>query len=96
VQFAYNLRIGAPDNPLHTRKIALRPLTPRPARLPIIIGEGCGRTMTSLPDHRYEAARDHLLQALAIIPPEGGDVIRLLVEEPARRCEPGPMSTCTT
>jgi hypothetical protein len=43
--------------------------------------------MTSLPDHRYEAARDHLLQALAIIPPEGGDVIRLLVEEAARRCE---------
>jgi hypothetical protein len=43
--------------------------------------------MTSLPDHRYEAARDHLLQALAIIPPEGADVIRLLVEEAARRCE---------
>jgi hypothetical protein len=43
--------------------------------------------MTSLPDHRYEAARDHLLQALAIIPPEGSDVIRLLVEEAARRCE---------
>jgi hypothetical protein len=43
--------------------------------------------MTSLPDHRYEAARDHLLQALAIIPPGGDDVIRLLVEEAARRCE---------
>lgn len=43
--------------------------------------------MTSLPDHRYEAARDHLLQALAILPPEGADVIRLLVEEAARRCE---------
>jgi hypothetical protein len=43
--------------------------------------------MTSLPDHRYEAARDHLLQALAILPSEGADVIRLLVEEAARRCE---------
>lgn len=43
--------------------------------------------MTSLPDHRYETARDHLLQALAIIPAEGGEVIRLLVEEAARRCE---------
>lgn len=43
--------------------------------------------MTALPDHRYEAARDHLLQALAILPPEGSDVIRLLVEEAARRCE---------
>lgn len=43
--------------------------------------------MTSMPDHRYEAARDHLLQALAILPPEGSDVIRLLVEEAARRCE---------
>jgi hypothetical protein len=43
--------------------------------------------VTSLPDYRYEAARDHLLQALAIIPPEGSDVIRLLVEEAARRCE---------
>lgn len=53
----------------------------------MIMKGGCGRTMTSLPDHRYEAARDHLLQALAIIPAEGGDVIRLLVEEAARRCE---------
>ena len=43
--------------------------------------------MTLLPDHRYETARDHLLQALAIIPAEGGEVIRLLVEEAARRCE---------
>lgn len=43
--------------------------------------------MTALPDHRYETARDHLLQALAIIPAEGGEVIRLLVEEAARRCE---------
>jgi hypothetical protein len=43
--------------------------------------------MTSLPDHRFEAARDHLLQALAIMPSEGSDVIRLLVEEAARRCE---------
>ena len=43
--------------------------------------------MTVLPDHRYETARDHLLQALAIIPAEGGEVIRLLVEEAARRCE---------
>lgn len=43
--------------------------------------------MTSLPDHRHETARDHLLQALAILPAEGSDVIRLLVEEAARRCE---------
>lgn len=43
--------------------------------------------MTSLPDPRYEAARDHLLQALAILPPEGSEVIRLLLEEAARRCE---------
>lgn len=43
--------------------------------------------MTSLPDLRYETARDHLLQALAILPPEGAEVIRLLVEEAARRCE---------
>lgn len=43
--------------------------------------------MISLPDHRYETARDHLMQALAIIPVEGGQVIRLLVEEAARRCE---------
>ena len=43
--------------------------------------------MTSLPDHRYETARDHLLQALAILPPEGSEVIHLLVEEAARRCE---------
>lgn len=43
--------------------------------------------MTSLPDHRYETARDHLLQALAIVPAEGGEVIRLLIEEAARRCE---------
>ncbi|QDZ12398.1 hypothetical protein [Devosia ginsengisoli] len=43
--------------------------------------------MTSLPDLRYETARDHLLQALAILPQEGSEVIRLLVEEAARRCE---------
>lgn len=43
--------------------------------------------MTSLPDFRFETARDHLLQALAILPPEGSEVIRLLVEEAARRCE---------
>ena len=43
--------------------------------------------MTSLPDYRYETARDHLLQALAIMPAEGSEVIRLLVEEAARRCE---------
>jgi hypothetical protein len=43
--------------------------------------------MSLLPDHRYETARDHLLQALAIIPAEGGEVIRLLLEEAARRCE---------
>jgi hypothetical protein len=43
--------------------------------------------MTGLPDLRYEAARDHLLQTLAILPPEGAHIIRLLVEEAARRCE---------
>lgn len=43
--------------------------------------------MTGLPDLRYEAARDHLLQALAILPSEGAQVIRLLVKEAARRCE---------
>lgn len=43
--------------------------------------------MTSLPDLRYETARDHLLQALAIMPQEGSEVIRLLIEEAARRCE---------
>ncbi|KQX38558.1 hypothetical protein ASD04_07775 [Devosia sp. Root436] len=43
--------------------------------------------MTSLPDRRYETARDHLLQALAIMPAEGSEVIRLLVEEAARRCD---------
>lgn len=39
------------------------------------------------PDLRYETARDHLLQALAILPSEGSEVIRLLVEEASRRCE---------
>jgi hypothetical protein len=39
------------------------------------------------PDLRHEMARDHLLQALAILPSEGSEVIRLLVEEAARRCE---------
>ena len=43
--------------------------------------------MASLPDLRYEAARDHLLQAMAILPAEGSEVIRLLVEEACRRCE---------
>lgn len=43
--------------------------------------------MTSLPDCRFEAARDHLLQAIAILPAEGSEVIRLLVEEACRRCE---------
>ena len=43
--------------------------------------------MTSLPDSRYETARDYLQQALAILPQEGSEVIRLLVEEAARRCE---------
>ena len=43
--------------------------------------------MASLPDLRYEAARDHLLQAMAILPIEGSEVIRLLIEEACRRCE---------
>lgn len=43
--------------------------------------------MTSLPDCRYEATRDHLLQAIAILPAEGSEVIRLLIEEACRRCE---------
>lgn len=43
--------------------------------------------MTSLPDCRLEAARDHLLQAIAILPAEGSEVIRLLIEEACRRCE---------
>lgn len=43
--------------------------------------------MASLPDLRYEAARDHLLQAIAILPVEGSEVIKLLVEEACRRCE---------
>lgn len=43
--------------------------------------------MASLPDCRYEAARDHLLQAIAILPAEGSEVIRLLIEEACRRCE---------
>ena len=43
--------------------------------------------MAALPDLRYEAARDHLLQAMAILPAEGSEVIRLLVEEACRRCE---------
>lgn len=43
--------------------------------------------MGTLPDLRYEAARDHLLQAVAILPLEGSEVIRLLVEEACRRCE---------
>lgn len=41
----------------------------------------------SFPDLRYETARDHLLQALAILPVEGNEVIRLLIEEASRRCE---------
>ena len=43
--------------------------------------------MAQLPDLRYEAARDHLLQAIAILPLQGSEVIRLLLEEAARRCE---------
>ena len=43
--------------------------------------------MVSIPDLRYEAARDHLLQAIAILPAEGCEVIRLLVDEACRRCE---------
>ena len=43
--------------------------------------------MTAIPDLRYETARDHLLQALAILPREGAAVIRMLIEEAARRCE---------
>jgi hypothetical protein len=43
--------------------------------------------MTLFPDFRYETARDHLLQALAILPPAGSSIIRLLIEEAARRCE---------
>lgn len=39
------------------------------------------------PDLRYETAWDHLLQALAILPTEGDEVIRLLIEEASRRCE---------
>lgn len=39
------------------------------------------------PDLRYETARDHLLQALAILPPDGSEVIRLLIDEACRRCE---------
>jgi hypothetical protein len=39
------------------------------------------------PDLRYEKARDRLLQALAILPPEGSEVIRLLIDEACRRCE---------
>lgn len=42
--------------------------------------------MNSLPDPRFEHARDHLQQALAILPPEGSEVIRLLVAEAARLC----------
>jgi hypothetical protein len=43
--------------------------------------------MASLPDLRYEAVRDHLLQAIAILPVQGGEVIKLLLEEACRRCE---------
>jgi hypothetical protein len=39
------------------------------------------------PDLRFETARDHLQQALAILPAEGSEVIRLLLEEASRRCE---------
>jgi hypothetical protein len=39
------------------------------------------------PDLRYEKARDRLLQALAILPPDGSEVIRLLIDEACRRCE---------
>lgn len=41
----------------------------------------------TFPDLRYETARDHLLQALAILPTDGNEVIRLLIEEASRRCE---------
>lgn len=43
--------------------------------------------MIPIPDLRYEAARDHLLQAMAILPTEGSEVIRLLVDEASRRCK---------
>ena len=43
--------------------------------------------MTQFPDFRYETARDHLQQALAILPPTGSQIIRLLIEEAARHCE---------
>ncbi|MHA6689494.1 hypothetical protein [Devosia sp. A449] len=43
--------------------------------------------MSLFPDLRYETARDHLQQALAILPAEGSELIRLLVEEAARLCQ---------
>lgn len=43
--------------------------------------------MSLLPDLRYETARDHLQQALAILPAEGSELIRLLIEEAARLCQ---------
>lgn len=43
--------------------------------------------MVSIPDIRYEAARDHLLQAMAILPSEGSEVIKLLLDEACRRCQ---------
>jgi hypothetical protein len=39
------------------------------------------------PDLRYEKARDRLLQAVAILPSDGSEVIRLLIDEACRRCE---------
>lgn len=38
-------------------------------------------------DPRFESARDHLQQALAILPPNGAEVIRLHIAEAARLCE---------
>jgi hypothetical protein len=42
--------------------------------------------MTVRPDPRFELACDHLQQALAILPPEGSETIRLLVTEAVRLC----------
>lgn len=43
--------------------------------------------MIPIPDLRYQAARDHLLRAMAILLTQGSAVIRLLVDEACRRCE---------
>ena len=43
--------------------------------------------MTPQVDPRFESARDHLQQALAILPPAGAEVIRLHIVEAARLCE---------